>query len=243
MTRAFDLGAGATLSAKVKFDIEFDWDYAYLVVSDRRRRDLGQASRPICRRPTIPNGQNFGYGITGSVRRLGRPDGGPLGVRQARSCSASATGPMRFVTYPGFMVDDIEVTGYPVDGAEDGGRGWTLSGFLRHRRNRGVVSLQRVRRGVPSAPRLRPDPRHGLQLHRPGRGWSTSPWHPACSSTTGTRPRATTRRPLHPGEGTAPAGRCAPRRSCTDPMASRRGTVGSSPTTRPSGCARSRPSR
>jgi bacillopeptidase F (M6 metalloprotease family) len=33
MYRAFTLPAGAALSAKVMYEIEEDWDYAYLVVS------------------------------------------------------------------------------------------------------------------------------------------------------------------------------------------------------------------
>ena len=33
MTKAFTLGAGATLTAKVNYGIEDDCDYAYLIVS------------------------------------------------------------------------------------------------------------------------------------------------------------------------------------------------------------------
>ena len=63
------LPAGATLSAKVRYDIEADWDYAYVVVSTNGARlDAVQTNRSTA---TNPNGQNFGNGITGSTGRHG----------------------------------------------------------------------------------------------------------------------------------------------------------------------------
>ena len=51
MYKSFNLAAGATLTAKVKYNIELDWDYAYLVVLDRQRRHLDEPSRPTSRPP------------------------------------------------------------------------------------------------------------------------------------------------------------------------------------------------
>ena len=48
-----------SLTAKVRYDIEFDWDYAYLTVN-------GAAVQTNLSTNTNPNGQNFGQGITGS---------------------------------------------------------------------------------------------------------------------------------------------------------------------------------
>ena len=117
MSRAFTLPAAATLSAQVRYDIEIDWDYAYLVVST----DGGAtwANVPTNRSTaTNPNGQNFGNGITG----------GTAGAWVTLSADLSAyTGNVLlgfrywtdgFVIGGGFMVDDITITGQPVDGAE-----------------------------------------------------------------------------------------------------------------------------
>ena len=59
MTPRVTLPAGAvSLSAKVKYDIELDWDYAYLTVN-------GSPVATNLSTATNPNGQNFGNGITG----------------------------------------------------------------------------------------------------------------------------------------------------------------------------------
>jgi immune inhibitor A len=124
MYRAFDLGAGSTLTAQVNFDIEVDWDYAYVVVST----DGGATWTGV---PTDfstnsdPNGQNFGNGITGSS-----------GGWTLLTANLSAyTGPtlvgFRYWTdvaavNPGFMADEVTVTGFPTDGAETD-TGWTYA--------------------------------------------------------------------------------------------------------------------
>ena len=60
MTRSVTLPAGTvSLSAKVKYDIELDWDYAYLKVN-------GGSVATNLSVNTSPNGQNFGNGITGN---------------------------------------------------------------------------------------------------------------------------------------------------------------------------------
>ena len=61
MTRSVTLPAGSvSLDAKVRYDIELDWDYAYLTVN-------GTPVATNLSTGTNPNGQNFGQGITGST--------------------------------------------------------------------------------------------------------------------------------------------------------------------------------
>ena len=68
MTRSVTLPAGTvTLNAQVNYEIETDWDYAYLTVND-----VPVATNLSTN--TNPNGQNFGEGITGFFQRLGGPD-------------------------------------------------------------------------------------------------------------------------------------------------------------------------
>src|SRR5690606_13874324 len=60
MARTVTLPSGApTLTAKVNFDIEVDWDYAYLTVN-------GVPVPTNLSTNVDPNGQNFGEGITGA---------------------------------------------------------------------------------------------------------------------------------------------------------------------------------
>lgn len=126
MYKAFSLPAGATLSARVRYNIETDWDYAYLVYSS----DGGATWTPIeTNRSTTtdPNGQNFGFGITGRATSntwydltANLPQGDVL--LGFRYWTDSNTGGF------GFMVDEINITGQPTDGAE-ADAGWTFDGF------------------------------------------------------------------------------------------------------------------
>jgi len=125
MYKSFDLAAGATLSAKVGYNIELDWDYAYLVYST----DGGVNWIPIetnLSTTTDPNGQNFGYGITGLSGAAwvdltaNLPAGNVLlGFRYWTDTNTGGFG---------FMVDDLNITGFPTDGAE-ADAGWTFNGF------------------------------------------------------------------------------------------------------------------
>lgn len=124
MYRSFNLAPGSSLTAQVQFDIELDWDYAYLVAST----DGGATWTNVATNLSTnldPNGQNFGNGHTGSSS----------GSWVALTADLSAfTGPTLlgfrywtdgFVTNPGFMVDELSVTGFPTDGAESDA-GWTF---------------------------------------------------------------------------------------------------------------------
>ena len=123
MTRSVTLPAGAVaLSAQVNYQIETDWDYAYLTVNGApiaTNRSTG----------TNPNGQNFGNGITGSS------GGAWIALTADLSAFAGQTVTIGFrywtdgaAVEPGLMVDNIEISGQALDGAE-GDAGWTFAGF------------------------------------------------------------------------------------------------------------------
>jgi immune inhibitor A len=125
MYRAFDLAAGSTLSAKVMYDIELDWDYAYVIVSTDNGATWTHVETNLST-DTDPNGSNFGKGITGSTAGawvdltadLSAYTGNVLlGFRYKTDEAYNETG---------LRVDDIAVTGSPVDGAETDA-GWTFS--------------------------------------------------------------------------------------------------------------------
>ena len=124
MTRDVTLPAGASLTAKVKYDIETDWDYAYLTVN-------GTPVATNLSTNTNPNGQNFGEGITDTS--------GGAWVDLTADLSAydgqTVTIGFRYwtdvaVANPGFFVDNIAITGQPLDDAETD-PGWDYDGFIR----------------------------------------------------------------------------------------------------------------
>jgi immune inhibitor A len=127
MYKSFSLADGATISAKVKYNIELDWDYAYLVYSTNG----GASWTPIetnLSTSTDPYGQNKGYGITGISSgwvdlTAPLPAGEVLlGFRYWTDVNTGGFG---------LMIDDVSVTGYALDGAETDA-GWTkmpASGF------------------------------------------------------------------------------------------------------------------
>lgn len=123
-TRPVTLPAGAvSLNARVRYDIELDWDYAYLTVN-------GTAVATTLSTATNPNGQNFGQGITGS-------SGGWVVLSANLSAYAGQTVQLGFrywtdgaVAGGGFGVDEIAITGLPIDGAE-ADAGWNFTGFSR----------------------------------------------------------------------------------------------------------------
>jgi immune inhibitor A len=125
MTRSVTLPAGpVSLAAKVRYDIELDWDYAYLTVN-------GTPVATNLSTSTNPNGQNFGNGITGSS------GGSWVDLTADLSAFAGQTVTLGFrywtdgaVAETGFLVDDLAVTGLPVDGAETE-PGWSYAGFIR----------------------------------------------------------------------------------------------------------------
>ncbi len=127
MTKSFTLPAGATLSAKANVQIELDWDYAYLVVSTDGGATWENVETNLSTN-TDPNGQNFGSGITGNY--------GDVWLDLTADLSAYAGDVVLGFRYwtdvaevqPGFMVDAIGISGYPLDGAESDS-GWAFDGF------------------------------------------------------------------------------------------------------------------
>jgi len=139
LTRAFDLSevSDATLEFWTWYDIEEDWDYAYVEIST----DGGQTWE-ILTTPsgtgTNPNGNSFGWAYTG------RSGGGERAEWiQERVDLSAYTGQevlIRFeyitddaVNRPGFVLDDIAIPeiGYFGDFEEDED-GWEPAGFIRH---------------------------------------------------------------------------------------------------------------
>ena len=127
MTRSVTLPAGAvSLSAKVRYNIEQDWDYAYLTVN-------GNPVATNRSTNTNPNSQNFGNGITGVQGAWG-----DLTADLSAFAGQTVTLGFRYWTdgaqqgqpgvssVPGLQVDDIAVTGQATDGAESN-TGWTFA--------------------------------------------------------------------------------------------------------------------
>ncbi|MGD2163888.1 MAG: immune inhibitor A, partial [Anaerolineae bacterium] len=139
LTRAFDLSnhSEATLSYWTWYDIEKDWDYAYLEAST----DGGRAWE-ILETPsgvdTNPNGNSFGWAYTGQSG-----DGEePQWIKEEVDLSDYAGQEilLRFeyitddaVNRPGLVLDDVSVPaiGYSSDFESDEA-GWEAAGFIRH---------------------------------------------------------------------------------------------------------------
>lgn len=125
MTRSVTLPAGTpSLTAKVKYDIELDWDYAYLTVNG-----VGVATNLSTN--TNPFGQNFGNGITDNS------GGAWVDLTADLSAYAGQTVTIGFrywtdgaVANPGLFVDDIAISGQALDDAETD-PGWAYAGFSR----------------------------------------------------------------------------------------------------------------
>lgn len=139
MTRSFSLPAGASLSAKVRYNIEQDWDYAYLEVSTDGGATWNNVATNLSTN-TNPNGQNKGNGITGVSTNSGWVDltadlsayGGQtvaLGFRYWTDVAQQ--GQPGEASVPGISIDEINVSGSPTDGAETD-TGWTYSGSGFH---------------------------------------------------------------------------------------------------------------
>ena len=122
MTKAFTLPAGAQLTAMVNYGIEKGYDYANVIAS----RDGGATWETV---PTNLSKSTVEVnGIDGFTKRW---------TKLTADLSAYAGDVVLGFQYVtdggvaevGFMVDEIAITGYPVDGAEgDAPAAWTFSG-------------------------------------------------------------------------------------------------------------------
>ncbi|GAA1730925.1 immune inhibitor A domain-containing protein [Microbacterium paludicola] len=124
----FTVPADGALTAQVNYDIEVDWDYAYVEVTT----DGGVTWTPVDTDHSTtddPNGQNGGFGITGATE-------GWTPLTADLSAHAGETAQVRFrywtdvaATNPGFQVDAIAVGDALT--TDDGATDWTLEGFSR----------------------------------------------------------------------------------------------------------------
>ncbi len=125
--KSITLAPGATLSAWANLAIEYEWDYAYLVISTDNGATWESVETNLSTTKD-PNGQNFGYGITGSSYGNWIPLTADLSAYTGDVLFGFRYWTDSVVVEPGFMIDDILITGYPLDDAESNA-GWTFTGF------------------------------------------------------------------------------------------------------------------
>jgi hypothetical protein len=139
LTRSFDLSgvSEATLEFWTWYDIEADWDYAYVEVSTDGGKTWEILTTPSGT-DTNPNGNSFGWAYTGQSGSGKNPEW----IQEQVDLSAYAGQEVlvRFeyitddaVNRPGFVLDDVAIPeiGYFSDFETDGG-GWEAAGFIRH---------------------------------------------------------------------------------------------------------------
>ncbi len=138
LTRAFDLSdvSEATLEFWSWYDVEEDWDYAYVEVSTDGGETWDILTTPSGT-PTNPNGNSFGWAYTG------RSGGETAQWIQEQISLSPYTGQEVLVCFeyitdaavnrPGFVLDDVAIPeiGYFSDFEADGD-GWEPAGFMRH---------------------------------------------------------------------------------------------------------------
>jgi hypothetical protein len=143
LTHEFDLSTvkSATLAFWTWYDIEKDFDYAYVEVSTD-----GEHWKTLKGSGTTndnPNGQNYGNGYTGKSGVSSSDQKSPAKWVQEKidlSQYAGQKAQLRFeyltdaaVMHAGFFVDDIEIPeiSYRYD-VDSGDGGWVARGFVRH---------------------------------------------------------------------------------------------------------------
>jgi len=121
MTKMFTLGAGATLTAKVNYGIEEDYDYANVIASTDGGATWQTVPTNLSNSSVEPNGiDGFSGGWVDLTVDLSAFTGNVwLGFRYSSDGG---------VNEDGFMVDNILISGYELDGAE-ADAGWTFGGF------------------------------------------------------------------------------------------------------------------
>jgi immune inhibitor A len=167
LTREFDLTnvKAATLTFWTWYDIEQDFDYAYVEAStDGKRWETlpGQSTTN-----DDPNGSNLGDGYTAKSGVPASDKKGAKWIQEQIDLSkyAGQKVQIRFeyvtdagVTHAGFFVDDIAIPeiNYRYD-AESGNDGWLARGFIRHANilpQQWLVQLITVRKSQTTVERL-----------------------------------------------------------------------------------------
>jgi len=152
LTRRVDLTntMTATLKYWAWYDIEEDWDYAYLLVSTDNGNHWTLVPATSSRE-TDPNGQNLGHGFSG----LSGNGNEAAWIQETANLNAYAGKRIllrfamqnnRSVNNSGFAVDDLSIPeiGWS-DNAESGDKDWTSVGFVRiHNRIPQVWSVRGV---------------------------------------------------------------------------------------------------
>jgi immune inhibitor A len=123
MTKAFTLGAGATLAAKVNYGIEVGYDYANVIASTDGGATWQTVPTNLSNSTVEANGiDGFSNGWVDLTADLSAYTGNVL-LGFAYTSDGG-------VNYDGFMIDDIQISGSALDGAETD-TGWTFTGFRR----------------------------------------------------------------------------------------------------------------
>ncbi len=119
MAKAFTLGADASLTAKVNYGIEVDYDYANVIISTDSGASWETVPTNLSNSTVEANGiDGFSGGWVDLEVDLSAYTGNVmLGFRYSSDGG---------VNFDGFMIDNIQVTGYEVDGAETDA-GWTYA--------------------------------------------------------------------------------------------------------------------
>ncbi len=180
LTRSFELPADrrATLHVWMWYDIEKDWDYAYVEVSTDGGRTWDILPGPSTT-TSNPNGNSFGAAYTGS-------SGGWIEERFDLAPYAGQKILLRFeyvtddaVNRAGWLLDDISIPeiGYH-DDVESGANDWQSEGFIRsdNRVSQRYLVQLIIMESKPRVVRMSLDERrHGrLELHGLGRDFDSA---------------------------------------------------------------------
>jgi len=145
LTRSFDLsdvseaaGKQLTLEFWTWYDIEEDWDYAYVEISTDGGKTWDILTTPSGT-GTNPNGNSFGWAYTGQSGDGEKPEW--IQERVDLSAYAGQHVQIRFeyitddaVNRPGFVLDDVTIPeiSYSNDFEDEERDGWEPAGFIRH---------------------------------------------------------------------------------------------------------------
>ena len=130
MIRSIDVPAASpTLTMRMAFNAETNWDYAYVSISTNGGTTWTNLASTGLTTTTNPNGRNLGNGITGNTAGVWRNASFNLAAYAGQTVLLR----IRYVTDPatflwGLVVDDIAV-GTFTDDAENSPNGWTLNKF------------------------------------------------------------------------------------------------------------------